>query len=589
MFIAIYQLNKLLPLNGSAGGVDLNVGIALYASSPQPGALPFYTSRLRGLPLDAALPAFCEDRTIGFGGGEITLRTCPLVSDDPPQPLFAILQSRVPITYMHLLSLGGLTVGVALSFMLSVAWAWRGRQISFERRIAIQRAADADELEQLVDGLNSMVAVLDNRGVVRYWNRDAEEVSGLPQRYAIGRTLDAIDLPVKSRTRLKHIINNALHGIESRSIHVTLHPDGGNQRNLLLAITPRRDRAGRTVGVIISGQDITRIVDAEGRLEEVDLAYARLLDELPLCVWDEDWSRLKTELNTLKLNNYAELEHHFARYPDERTRLMGLIRINRVNQGVLDLYEAPDAAALDAHIEKAPAMLFHGFKRVLDQLLRAAPPVAHSGKELTLTGKPIYTRSITYLTGLQSDTWQNVITIETDITDLRNEKDHADSLATELETLLDTTQAMIFCTDADGLISRWNHTAEELTGFPAEVAIGTPVQELCRQCNDDPRMLEAFTRALAGEGSMQLELPLPTHVGDSAMLLMNIAPRSSNGGRCDGIVVVAQDITALKESQLQAIHASRLATLGLGRPRDQPAVERHPAGRRECAPVARSG
>lgn len=69
-------------------------------------------------------------------------------------------------------------------------------------------------------------------------------------------------------------------------------------------------------------------------------------------------------------------------------------------------------------------------------------------------------------------------------------------------------------------------------------------------------------KALKGEESANYELPLFTKSGDRVDVLLNSTSRRDASGTIVGVVGVGQDITELKKTQSQVIHASKLATLG---------------------------
>ena len=135
-------------------------------------------------------------------------------------------------------------------------------------------------------------------------------------------------------------------------------------------------------------------------------------------------------------------------------------------------------------------------------------------------------------------------------------------VANDLTQLIDTANAPIFGIDAHGRVNEWNQTAERITGFTKDEVIGEDL--VAEYITDDYKasVKEVLDKTLAGEQTANFEFPLFTKSGDRVDVLLNSTTRRDATGAIIGVVGVGQDITEVKKSQAQVIHASKLATLG---------------------------
>ncbi len=132
----------------------------------------------------------------------------------------------------------------------------------------------------------------------------------------------------------------------------------------------------------------------------------------------------------------------------------------------------------------------------------------------------------------------------------------------ELRQLIDTANAPIIGIDLRGRVNVWNEAAEITTGFSRDETFGKHlltefIEEEHR--NDVQKVLD---NALNGIETRNYELTLYTKNKQHVLLLLNANSRRDLSGNITGVLGVAQDITALRETQAQVIQSSKLASLG---------------------------
>jgi PAS domain S-box-containing protein len=153
------------------------------------------------------------------------------------------------------------------------------RDVTFERRVAEERAAQAEALElqnqellaqadalgrgealfrSLVDTAGSAIVGLDTEGKVFEWNREAETLFGVPRAEAIGQPYAEAFVTPQHRSRMRGGIATVLGGEPLRNLVGPVKSRNGDQRTVLWNITPLRATDGAPAhGLIAAGLDIT--------------------------------------------------------------------------------------------------------------------------------------------------------------------------------------------------------------------------------------------------------------------------------------------------------------------------------------------
>ncbi|KAI3875660.1 hypothetical protein MKW92_046488 [Papaver armeniacum] len=124
------------------------------------------------------------------------------------------------------------------------------------------------------------------------------------------------------------------------------------------------------------------------------------------------------------------------------------------------------------------------------------------------------------------------------------------SVAKEMARMIETANSPIFGVDSEGWINGWNTKIAELTGLPAEEAIGKfRLQDLIYKAFvDDVNKL--LSRALKGEEDKNVELKLktfgPQKLSKSVFLVVNACSSKDYLNNIIGVCFVGQDITSQK-------------------------------------------
>ena len=133
-----------------------------------------------------------------------------------------------------------------------------------KNRRAVEQERIAVEWTQFIDAANAPIFGIDSNGKVNVWNQNAESITGYDKREVMGRNLVSNFITRKYRESVGKVLSDALNGKETANFEFPLFSKSGEQIDVLLNSTTRRNASGEAVGVIGVGQDVTEQKRANG-------------------------------------------------------------------------------------------------------------------------------------------------------------------------------------------------------------------------------------------------------------------------------------------------------------------------------------
>ncbi|MFY7989519.1 MAG: PAS domain-containing sensor histidine kinase [Fluviicola sp.] len=97
---------------------------------------------------------------------------------------------------------------------------------------------------------------------------------------------------------------------------------------------------GNYRGSIAMISDITKRKQLEREKELSMIHYQSLFDNSPIPIWDEDFSLVKQRIDELKRNGIKNIKRYLLLNQDEVIYLASLLKVNAINQAVVELNEA---------------------------------------------------------------------------------------------------------------------------------------------------------------------------------------------------------------------------------------------------------
>jgi len=135
--------------------------------------------------------------------------------------------------------------------------------------------------------------------------------------------------------------------------------------------------------VLVAIENITALKQAEKR-------FRNLFECAPISLWEEDYSAIKKEFDSLRAQGVTDLRTHLSSDTQSVRRFMGMIRVLDVNRKTLSLFEAMDKDSLLANLGKIfrDSMGEH-FKNELVDMWEGKTYYEREGINYSLTGESV--------------------------------------------------------------------------------------------------------------------------------------------------------------------------------------------------------
>jgi PAS domain S-box-containing protein len=136
------------------------------------------------------------------------------------------------------------------------------KELSFQKKLDVYRSemeSVAHDLTRLIDTANAPIFGIDNKGLVNEWNQSSEKITGFKKEEVLGKDLVETYITEDYRKAVKLVLDNALKGKETANYEFPLFTKDQRRVMVLLNSSTRRNAAGKIVGVLGVGQDISQM------------------------------------------------------------------------------------------------------------------------------------------------------------------------------------------------------------------------------------------------------------------------------------------------------------------------------------------
>lgn len=124
-----------------------------------------------------------------------------------------------------------------------------------------------------------------------------------------------------------------------------------------------------------------------------------------------------------------------------------------------------------------------------------------------------------------------------------------------LDSILQDSTDIIFTTDIDGFVLKFNKGSELHFGYTQEEIVGTPLKSLFVNEADERKILGVV---LLSNKSTNEEIPMKTKQGEIILLNLSISEMKNDYNQIIGLVVTAKDITEKKKLEMELVKKNEL-------------------------------
>ncbi|MFZ0729024.1 MAG: PAS domain S-box protein [Methylovirgula sp.] len=371
------------------------------------------------------------------------------------------------------------------------------------------------------------VIVRHNKAAAELWGRTPRPGETMEQFGGAYRSLDGDGLSSVTEVMQSGvpIVNRLLFGACAE----------GPPASILLNLHPSKDALGNSVGAVACIQDVSGLNRAQSMPAESERRSRAGLEALPVAVYATDAEGRVTFYNSAAVDLWG-------RRPEiGRTMWCGSWQLYWPDGKPMPHDQCPMAVALK---EQRP---IKGADAVLER---------PDGTRIRFRAFPVPLWD-------ESGNMLGALNTLIDVTEFAR----AEEIRQRLAAIVEFSQDAIIGKDTDGIITSWNHGAEQLFGYTAEEIIGKPVTILIPydRLDEEPDILSRIRR---GERVEHYETVRRRKDGILVDISLTVSPIRDAQGRIVGASKIARGITQRRQAEelrqrlVSIVESSRDAIIG---------------------------
>jgi PAS domain S-box-containing protein len=391
-----------------------------------------------------------------------------------------------------------------------------GRAFNHAARQLQELYEELREQASLLSLTHDAIYVRDVKGVIRYWNRGAEELYGWPAEYAVGELAHEL---------LKTVFPLPFEQIETELLRtgrwqgeLVKTKKDGTQVVVASRCSLKRDDRGAPVATLVTSNDITARKHAEEEMREGETRFRTFVDHAGDALFVQDF-----EQGTIVDVNRQACES------------LGYTRQELIGNTVLALHLNSDRAGLEPVTESAAAgatvVNTHWHRRKDGSVF---PVEAHT--------------TLVWYAGRRF-----LLNVVRDITDRLRAEEAVRQGERQLRDVIETMPAIVWSTLPDGSVEFINRRWQEFTGLGDEDALGWNWEALVHP-DDRARFVGDWRAALTAGQPTESEVRVRAANGEYRWLLVRNVPLRDEQGNIVRWYGTATDIEHRKRSEERLQH-----------------------------------
>jgi formate hydrogenlyase transcriptional activator len=394
--------------------------------------------------------------------------------------------------------------------------AFVGRAFNHAVRQLQELYEELREQASLLSLAHDAIYVRDMKGVIRYWNRGAEELYGWPAECAVGEVAHEL-LKTVYPLPFEQIETELLRTGRWQGELVKTKKDG-TQVVVASRCSLKRDDRGAPVATLVTSNDITARKHAEEEMREGETRFRTFVDHAGDALFVQDF-----EQGTIVDVNRQACES------------LGYTRQELIGNTVLALHLDPDRAGLEPVAESAAAggtvVNTHWHRRKDGSVF---PVEAHT--------------TLVWYAGRRF-----LLNVVRDITDRLRAEEAVRQGERQLRDVIETMPAIVWSTLPDGSVEFINRRWQEFTGLGGEGALGWNWEALVHP-DDRARFVGDWRAALTAGQPTESEVRVRAANGEYRWLLVRNVPLRDEQGNIVRWYGTATDIEHRKRAEERLQH-----------------------------------
>ncbi len=288
---------------------------------------------------------------------------------------------------------------------------------------------------------------------------------------------------------------------------------------------------------------------AEEALKQSEARYRSLFEDSPISLWEEDFSAIKTYLDSLRASGVKDFRAHFEHHPEAVVHCAAMVKVVDVNQTTLEMYKASSKEEL----QNGATAVFseESYKPFREELIYIAEGKTRLEIETihqTLRGDKKHVALRWCVAPGYEQTLSKVLVSIIDITERKQAEEDIRRLSQFRESIIDNANVWLDVLDDKANVLVWNKAAEEISGYSRHEVVGhDKVWEWLYP--DEEYRTEIMAGAANTIGRKEFETTIRCKDGHTRIISWNSRKLADEKGELIGRIVIGRDVTEFRPAE----------------------------------------
>lgn len=427
------------------------------------------------------------------------------------------------------------------------------RDISEQKKVKNELLQSKHFTESLLDAIPTPVFFLDTEDRYLGCNRAFSELMGVSSEDIKGKTNQNL-WPEKQVEFYNGKNRELLENSRLQMCEYEITDREGRIKPVFFIMNPFHDESGETAGRVGAFLNISDQKKAEQSIKDSEARYRHIFETTSVAVWEEDFSAVKAEIDSLKDQGIQDFERYLAEHPDFVYQAAEQIIVRDVNHTALQVTGASKKEELLGPLSRFLEPEMAGILQ--KEIIAIARGQVYFEEEVdihVLDGEP---RSILVTISFpsHSDRYDRVLVNTIDISRNKQAEKALRESEERYRVLAEMLPEAVFETDHEMILTYSNQAAYQLFGYTPEEIIGKKMGIDLIDPQDQQRAMTNLMQHINGVDPGSVEYTAIRKDGTRFPILFHASSEFQNG-KLAGIRGIIIDISERKQAE-EAVHSS---------------------------------